>query len=413
MPEPDTPPPSPNPTRWVFDLSVVSPLFLGGARPNDQAELRIPAIRGALRNWYRLLVGPETAAATKRSKDLSLAESRLFGGTAEGEGQGRLVLGHERPPPTGTEPWKARTGSGRAWLGYSHNLGHNRRRAIPAGTEFGIRSFHPRGLSKQEARLYYGSWWLFLNLGGLGSRSRRGFGSLAPTRWPPRTTDLRGARIDPPLDLPDPSRADTFSDYIKALAEGLWTITDLVPEIPADTRPAERTKPLYFLSKRCRFVAWWGDHRRGWRDPGQAFDALGEAMIEYRQPQLDGITDPSTMTRLLAGQRLPHAPLRTTFGLPLAYRDKKSRKSVTLVPHVPGGGRDRQGRMPSPLLCHLAPITGDRLGWVLTLLDGAFPGRDLPVARDDRSSGFFENVPETKVLERFLDKLPRRKEATL
>jgi len=31
---------------------IVTPMFLGGADPNIQAELRPPSIKGAMRYWY-------------------------------------------------------------------------------------------------------------------------------------------------------------------------------------------------------------------------------------------------------------------------------------------------------------------------------------------------------------------------
>ena len=34
---------------------VVTPMFLGGAKPNDFAELRPPSIKSAMRYWYRAL----------------------------------------------------------------------------------------------------------------------------------------------------------------------------------------------------------------------------------------------------------------------------------------------------------------------------------------------------------------------
>ena len=42
--------------RLTFKLQVVTPLFLSGA--NQQvAELRPPSIRGALRFWFRAMMG--------------------------------------------------------------------------------------------------------------------------------------------------------------------------------------------------------------------------------------------------------------------------------------------------------------------------------------------------------------------
>jgi CRISPR-associated protein Cmr1 len=52
---------------------IVTPLFLGGAKPNDCAELREASIKGALRFWYR-------AADPNYRQE----EARIFGGTARG-----------------------------------------------------------------------------------------------------------------------------------------------------------------------------------------------------------------------------------------------------------------------------------------------------------------------------------------
>ncbi|HPU57120.1 MAG TPA: type III-B CRISPR module RAMP protein Cmr1, partial [Verrucomicrobiota bacterium] len=35
---------------------IVTPMFLGGANPESQAELRISSIKGALRFWWRALM---------------------------------------------------------------------------------------------------------------------------------------------------------------------------------------------------------------------------------------------------------------------------------------------------------------------------------------------------------------------
>jgi CRISPR-associated protein Cmr1 len=39
-------------------LETVTPLFLGGAEPHGEPELRPPAFRGAMRHWLRVEVVP-------------------------------------------------------------------------------------------------------------------------------------------------------------------------------------------------------------------------------------------------------------------------------------------------------------------------------------------------------------------
>ncbi len=51
--------------KLVVTLKTVTPLFLGGANPNDTAELRAPSIKGALRFWYRAMVSVNSSILTK------------------------------------------------------------------------------------------------------------------------------------------------------------------------------------------------------------------------------------------------------------------------------------------------------------------------------------------------------------
>lgn len=53
----------------TYPLQLLTPCFNGGARPREQAELRVPSIRGQIRRWYSM------ATPTGR-------EDALFGGVA-------------------------------------------------------------------------------------------------------------------------------------------------------------------------------------------------------------------------------------------------------------------------------------------------------------------------------------------
>ncbi len=407
---------------WLVELKTVTPAFVGGAAPNAGAEIRVPSIRGALRAWYRLLVGPD-AAAGLQLKDPAEAESRLFGGTARGEGQGRLVLSLTGPPPRGAMPWTGRVGTGRGYLGFSLNLGSNRRLAVPPGTRFGLRFTFPRGIAATEAKRLYGTLWTWCWLGGLGSRSHRALGSLAPAAWPPRVADLAGNSLKPPLDLPDPSRTTNLRDFAYRLAEGLWTVDDtmmLGREHQVPPQPACR------LGKDHPVVVWAGASGTPWPSWEGALEEIGQHLADFRkQRDIDGIPG-GTLRTLEAGRPLRQAPARTTFGLPLGLQRIRPRgRRFELRPYVadplPGSSRaeelgrayqDVRGRAPSPLFIHLAPC-GKGYVAVYTLMAGPWPGRDLDIREARQSRGFAPAVPNLDLPLRYIRSLPGRKEVKL
>jgi CRISPR-associated protein Cmr1 len=60
-----------------FELEVVTPLFLGGA-DGKTAELRPPSIRGAMRFWFRAMMGGIVGGNIEALKKL---EADVFGDT--------------------------------------------------------------------------------------------------------------------------------------------------------------------------------------------------------------------------------------------------------------------------------------------------------------------------------------------
>ena len=407
---------------WTLCFETLSPAFVGGARPNDRAELRVPSILGAWRAWYRLLLGPEVAAGLPEAvpdarRRALLAESSLFGGAGGAHGQGRLVLSLTERVSAGTERWDIRSlrrsQPGLAYLGFSLKMGDNDRKALAAGSRFGLRTTFPRGLDPLQADLLLATVWAWSWLGGMGSRSRRGFGAVAPTRWPPDFQDARGRPAEPPdlaKKLPDPGEATDLGSFTRELANGLFAIDDLVKAYRSSPGEPAPPKAVYRLDKSSRFAVWGGADGRGWSSWNGALDAVGRKLSEFRKQRgIDG-WNRSTLKMLQSRARLPHAPHRAAFGLPLAYRDVKNRGPLfVLVPQV--AGREAE-RMPSPLLIRPVHCQG---GWfvVLTLLSGSWPGRELAVEVQHSARGYFPEDPANDLPRRFMRSLPGRKEIEL
>lgn len=176
----------------TFNLETVTPLFLGGADPTI-AELRPPAFRGALRYWFRAIVG---AYYWNNPAQLQAIESALLGDAGENGGSKVVLRLRQMPDPLPSSPvyFDQEQDPGLSYLWFSMR-GSGGRRPKPARQALGARnslkfslSFStrpdPRNREQQRKNLLIAAncFWLAVNLGGFGSRERRGAGSLRVTQ---------------------------------------------------------------------------------------------------------------------------------------------------------------------------------------------------------------------------------------
>src|ERR1017187_5301400 len=68
---------------------VVTPMFLGGADPLREAELRVPSFKGALRFWWRALAW---LRGIRDVAELRKQEAELFGNSETNVGQSKVLL---------------------------------------------------------------------------------------------------------------------------------------------------------------------------------------------------------------------------------------------------------------------------------------------------------------------------------
>jgi len=164
-----------------FNVEVVTPMFLGGANTTE-AELRVPSIKGMLRFWWRATCGIESI------KEMKKEEADIFGSTDQKaafllhvvntnninslldlkeRGEKFKVHGHDVSIidylSYGTH--KPERGRGNVYQRYH----------ITPGSSFLLKfQFYNDELKDEILRAFY----FFIAYGGLGSRSRNGFGSL-------------------------------------------------------------------------------------------------------------------------------------------------------------------------------------------------------------------------------------------
>ena len=166
-----------------MNLELISPGFCGGAQPKTRAEIRVPAIRGQLRWWFRVLGGD------------AAAEKRVFGGISHGGGDEKPQASHvclriaKQVPLYGKKedlPEPNRT------LYYLFHFVHESGKDIgirryrkgawlAPGSSFELRCTQRRHIeSDSDQALFQRAWQAFLLFGSLGLRQTRGLGAFAP-----------------------------------------------------------------------------------------------------------------------------------------------------------------------------------------------------------------------------------------
>lgn len=205
--------------KLTVTYQMITPTFLAGS-DQRRAELRLSSVKGALRYWYR-------AIDPKYYK----WESDLFGGSGENVRQSRFLM---RLHPI---DWKEKKFSfrnreldGLGYVTFSLRAKQGYKRSyLEAGQTFSI-SFFMREPRKEEDLDRAAFWkrllasvWLLGHVGGLGSRSRRGFGTVALVDWQIDHCD-EGRRLL--SQIPLPSRAATIDKWARLFRRGISLFRD-------------------------------------------------------------------------------------------------------------------------------------------------------------------------------------------
>lgn len=233
--------------RIEAKFQVVSPCFLGGANHEEEAELRLPSIKGVLRFWWRALNYAQIAkGATNPNKiieDLRQEEEKLFGTSYPGKDKGqsslimRLSAGSQKPSEIKApevlcyENSKEFVGVGARYLGFGvmeafeskkkgTKAGELTRPCLKAPFEFTLQigAREQKHLDEILPALE-----LLGLLGGLGSKSRKGYGSL-------NLMELKGDGID---TWQKPTNEEKYEEQLSDLLKPTLGYDKEEPEISA------------------------------------------------------------------------------------------------------------------------------------------------------------------------------------
>lgn len=370
--------------RQTFEVELVTPCFLGGVQ--NQAEWRGASIRGQLRWWFRAIAGAHFSGDLDRVR---VAEESIFGSTRRASVL--RVIPSRGPEPEGgpdkevpfsegitadelAERWGDKSSSTKSrltlktrvsdplhYLAYGPvTKGKLTRWLLPERTPVSITLQWARTPRSEASQLFRNALWAWLYLGGIGARSRKGFGSLHLRQVDPRDTDGNGDGWRTPITR------EGFAVKVKNLLA-----------LGAKVKEPEWT----CFSKDSRVLVG----SEGYEKSEAALSHLGGWLIAFRR-RYGKASDGRTLGGLPVVNRdyewaAPNAnkpregiPDRVGFGLPLPFTRKvEGQARGETVVWWEEGSDERDPRRASPLLLHVARF-GKTYFPVLTYL----PARFLP-----------------------------------
>ncbi|MCI5144801.1 MAG: type III-B CRISPR module RAMP protein Cmr1 [Candidatus Electrothrix sp. AR3] len=395
----------PMPSTLAATYEIVTPMFIGDAG-QDAQTVQPASVKGALRFWWRALnwgrVFIENDGKNAEAlQQLHREESKLFGRAAEEVnkkqigGQGGFLLRVISNTPRASNLNQKKEYQNNTWQKYLLGLGlfqdgYNRK-ALVSGT-FTIELFCRNKKIAEDMKPVLLAWGL---LGGLGSRNRKGLGSVAITSL---TLKKGISAKEEPVPLAEiPTNREEFTT---CLAEILPAPAS--DETPPFTAFCQESKML--VSEEADQTAWlalakiariqqlfrgWGFKHLNSQKPHKV-NEIRAHHSSYGDKQKD-----HDLVYELAGKTSSATyPKSTVFGLPRSYglSGFDTKKEITLEPIAMSGSapeqKNKRSRRASPLFIHIHKFPSGKSIIVQTFLPAVFlPPKDQIEVTEKRGGG--------------------------
>lgn len=338
----------------TFHCKVLSPLFLGGAY-SEQAELRPPSIKGALRFWARAIAKNWIWEEGKEDhKKLLRQDEELFGGVKMHQKKSLVSVEVRHGSLDRRYTIKGEKldhfGKGLKYLLYSLAVHNKDKEGVKSEFPFDVtlRSKDQIALNKAIA-----AFWVLTYIGALGTRARRGAGAF-------EVVGCEGFELPKGISFRPGNNLATF------LKEGLEAASKIFA-VPPNARSPQGYSTLgqnIWVSKKMH------------RDWDGALEEIGRLMFNYRQPKRPDPRHSDEEPRFTQ-QTLNQ---KAAFGLPISVRNEQE-NTVNFKPSQKSDDANYDRRA-SPLWVTLASSPSG-IHWVVTKLEGDF--------MEGQSSIFFKN----------------------
>ena len=332
-------------------LRTVTPAFLGSfetaATQEQEILFPIPSLRGVLAYWLRALAGPYIGS---HISELLRLESQLFGAAANGtSAPSRILLRGARVPVTQL----ATAQDGVRYLmgpGLTDRNGPSGRCLSPANLDVRVKNLG----GPLHADLFLSALWALRAFGGIGARTRRGFGSLAIGSV--KNLDLAHS--------PRFQREWLTRDRIGDLDAVIECVRATLRDLGFHGKSFDGPPPYACFAPEAFTSA---EHTLYARDILSALDIAGGQLKAFRHPEPDGWApansrqQPNTtgfrevVKPFIDGRNSREAFVDGALGLPIVYSGADIPQPITIEPVADD---DKAGRRASPLWLRVTVING-------------------------------------------------------
>ncbi|MEM7018046.1 MAG: type III-B CRISPR module RAMP protein Cmr1 [Pseudomonadota bacterium] len=386
---------------------IITPMFIGNGQ-QEADSVRPPSIKGALRFWWRALNWGRCLTASNADESAALCmlnehEAHLFGRAAREEknqqrgGQGVFLLKVDADAIKALSKTELDNERDyRATPGHQYLLGQglykNRylRSALSMGKSFSVHlQFKPK-TDDSEIHSIAEALMLFGLLGGLGSRARRGLGSIA-------IQHLEGS------NLAVPKNCSALEYILKQLTSGL---PESLPPFTALSKAKETRLDISIQGT----------------DAWSLLGTVGREFQLHRSYGKDGkvngqdserrfVSDHNLADAVTKGETVSQHPQRVVFGLPHNYFFSNGSKVDVGPAHQNENGEwtsEGRGRRASPLFIHAHQFPEGQCAIIQALLPATFlPQGDHIVLEGADTSKILPNV-DWKVVHGYMERFAQR-----
>jgi len=398
------------------DFNIVTPMFLGEADGQCASQIRPPAIKGALRFWWRALNWAPIRRGYRTDAEalveLHKQEAGLFGRSAKTGPDGKKQIGgqgcfllrvhKQNVKVIGKENNFAKSPQLQYLLGIGLFKGKLQRDYLNDGGSFVVGLALKPSITDEQRQQVLNTLKCFGLLGCLGSRARKGFGSVSMTAL----SIIKNGKEDA-LALPTNK------------AEYKTELRSLLGDCFKAELPNAHDAPITAITADSRMQIANGRRDAGEQDALSLLAKHGYEMGRYRGYGKDGKTfgkdvkpefeqDHDWAYDVAKGSRKNDLPKRAVFGLPHPYFLSGIGKNVA-VDVV--GLDNKTARRASPLFAHVHSLPDGNCLLVQSLFKGLFLPDRSQVKVNAKGGGRFEltgkAVTESvdwKVIETFMDR---------
>lgn len=377
---------------------IVTPMFIGGANQHDEPEIRPPSIKGALRFWWRAIQwgaclkeqGGDANAALARLYEL---EAALFGAAAKEDkfGQGKVSLkvhfnkDQSQLKISQKQAIVPNLDGGQSYLlgqGIYHFRDGFLRDALSPNQSFKVIL---KLKDDVETDSLIKTLIAFGLLGGLGSRARKGWGSIAIRSLSHTDKEKNSHSISVPKDK---------DEYKKCLIELFSAATDSIPPFTAISKHTRidlsitADKPLLVLSK-------IGNEMQNYRSYGRKKG--DQHTVNSKPAEQNFKRDHDVVLEFSQGKPIKTHPKRLIFGLPHNYFYSNGTKVDV--------DAEKFSRRASPLIIHIHQFPSGQTIGVQCLLKSAFlPEHERIQLKHKQKSQAVACDVDWKVIDTYLDR---------